>query len=153
MGTSFAASISPAFSFSPLTNGHANGHGHHAHHLHHSPSLTSHTPTTPSLLAAYSASALLSNRRLRLIASMFVQMCEAVALCHDVGVSHRDIKPENFICCDSQELSALPRGDDEVAFYDKRKVIVKLTDFGLATSEERNTDVECGSRPYMAFGG
>ncbi len=81
---------------------------------------------------------------------MFVQMCEAVALCHDVGVSHRDIKPENFICCDSQELSALPH-DDVAGFYDRRKVIVKLTDFGLATSEERNTDVECGSRPYMAF--
>jgi serine/threonine protein kinase len=81
---------------------------------------------------------------------MFVQMCEAVALCHDVGVSHRDIKPENFICCDSQELSALPH-DGEAGFYDKRKVVVKLTDFGLATSEERNTDVECGSRPYMAF--
>lgn len=156
MGTSFA-STSPAFSFSPLNHhvahgqGHANGHHGHGGHHHNGSIAPSQTPTTPSLLAAYSAGALLSNRRLRLISSMFAQMCEAIALCHDVGVSHRDIKPENFICCDSQELSALPRDDTEAAFYEKRKVIVKLTDFGLATSEERNTDVECGSRPYMAF--
>jgi serine/threonine protein kinase len=79
---------------------------------------------------------------------MFAQMCEAVALCHDIGVSHRDIKPENFICCDSQELAAT-RDDDDLG---RKKVIVKLTDFGLATTDETSGDVECGSRPYMAYG-
>ncbi|KIR37401.1 serine/threonine protein kinase [Cryptococcus deuterogattii MMRL2647] len=122
----------------------------------------SQTPPTPSLLSAFSANTLLSQRRLRLIASMFSQMCEAVAVCHDAGVSHRDIKPENFICCDSVELEAAADGEfgeDEgesikpVNFgpQAKRKVIVKLTDFGLATTDYESGDVECGSKPYMSY--
>jgi len=31
------------------------------------------------------------------------------------------------------------------------KVVVKLTDFGLATAEEQCRDFDCGSKPYMAF--
>jgi serine/threonine protein kinase len=125
----------------------------------HSPFTPSQTPPTPSLLSAFSANTLLSSRRLRLIASMFSQMCEAVAVCHDAGISHRDIKPENFICCDSVELesaSSLDAGgmDGEMDFgpQAKRKVVVKLTDFGLATTEEESGDVECGSKPYMSYG-
>ena len=113
------------------------------------------TPPTPSLLSAFSANTLLSSRRLRLIASMFSQMCEAVEICHEAGVSHRDIKPENFICCDSVELETVAEGqEDEGGFgpQAKRKVVVKLTDFGLATTEEDSGDVECGSKPYMSFG-
>lgn len=138
-GSSLALSQSPAFAFSK---------SHLSHEMHNNGHTG--TPTTPSLLSAYSAKTLLSTRRLKLIASMFGQMCEAVALCHDAGISHRDIKPENFICCDSEELAAT-RDDDEIARYEKRKVIVKLTDFGLATTEENSCDVECGSRPYMAY--
>lgn len=118
-------------------------------------SLSSHaaTPPTPSLLSAFSANTLLTPRRLRLIASMFSQMCEAVALCHDAGVAHRDIKPENFICCDSVELEAETSTDGSPDFgpQSRRKVIVKLTDFGLATTEEESGDVECGSKPYMSY--
>ncbi|ODO01933.1 serine/threonine protein kinase [Cryptococcus wingfieldii CBS 7118] len=105
--------------------------------------MPSQTPPTPSLLSAFSANTLLSQRRLRLIASMFSQMCEAVAVCHDAGVSHRDIKPENFICCDSPLVDFGPQA--------KRKVVVKLTDFGLATTERESGDVECGSKPYMSY--
>ncbi|WVQ94033.1 hypothetical protein IAU59_001111 [Kwoniella sp. CBS 9459] len=146
------------FSGSPasLLFAHHNGH-HHSQHV-----LPSQTPPTPSLLSAFSANTLLSQRRLRLIASMFKQMCESVAVCHDAGVSHRDIKPENFICCDSIELEAAADGDfgedDEesggpVNFgpQAKRKVVVKLTDFGLATTEDESGDVECGSKPYMSY--
>ncbi|OCF36061.1 serine/threonine protein kinase [Kwoniella heveanensis BCC8398] len=161
MSSSFTNSPGNAFSqFSgspaSLLFAHHNGH-HHSQHV-----LPSQTPPTPSLLSAFSANTLLSQRRLRLIASMFKQMCESVAVCHDAGVSHRDIKPENFICCDSIELEAAADGDfgedDEegggpVNFgpQAKRKVIVKLTDFGLATTEEESGDVECGSKPYMSY--
>ncbi|WWC97310.1 hypothetical protein V866_004189 [Kwoniella sp. B9012] len=145
------------FSGSPasLLFAHHNGHSHTQHFT------PSQTPPTPSLLSSFSAGTLLSQRRLRLIASMFSQMCEAVSICHDAGISHRDIKPENFICCDSIELEAAAdgeTGDDEdegkpVDFgpQAKRKVIVKLTDFGLATTEEESGDVECGSKPYMSY--
>lgn len=157
-GAAFSQSHSH-FGASPasLLFAHHNG-GHYSSHF-----MPSQTPPTPSLLSAFSANTLLSQRRLRLIASMFSQMCEAVAVCHDAGVSHRDIKPENFICCDSVELEAAADGEfgeDEgqsakpVNFgpQAKRKVIVKLTDFGLATTDYESGDVECGSKPYMSYG-
>ncbi|CED85242.1 protein kinase [Phaffia rhodozyma] len=97
------------------------------------------TPPTPSLLSTVPAPLLLAPSRVRLIASMFAQMCSAVQACHDVGVSHRDIKPENIIVT------------EEKAFRKSRgRVVCKLTDFGLATREAESEDVECGSRPYMA---
>lgn len=97
------------------------------------------TPPTPSLLSTSQPSRLLSYTRLRLIASMFAQMCDAVAACHDQNVFHRDIKPENFIVTDE------PLGAD-------RRVRVKLTDFGLSTREVECSDMDCGSAPYMSYG-
>ena len=150
LGSSFSNSpraFSPSTAASPasLLFAHNNNHG-TPHHF--APSMT---PPTPSLLSSFSANTLLSSRRLRLIASMFGQMCEAVAVCHDAGVSHRDIKPENFICCDSIELETAVDGDNDFGPQAKRKVVVKLTDFGLATTEEESGDVECGSKPYMSY--
>ena len=107
-------------------------------------SCASRTPPTPSLLSALAPSQLLSRTRLRLIASMFSQMCEAVATCHDHSVFHRDIKPENFIVTDG--WIKLPDGRSE------RKVVVKLTDFGLSTTDVDSADMDCGSAPYMSFG-
>jgi serine/threonine protein kinase len=164
MSSSFAGSH-PRHSFQPgqspasLLFSHHNGSGSHAvlngNGTPYANSFVSQTPPTPSLLSAFSANTLLSPRRLRLIASMFTQMCEAVAICHDAGVSHRDIKPENFICCDSVELETVQETDgrdDGFGPQAKRKVVVKLTDFGLATAEEESGDVECGSKPYMSYG-
>ncbi|CCM00064.1 uncharacterized protein FIBRA_02091 [Fibroporia radiculosa] len=106
-------------------------------------SCSSRTPSTPSLLASLAPSQLLSRTRLRLISSMFLQMCEAVATCHDHSIFHRDIKPENFIVTDG--WSTLSDGRRE------RKVVVKLTDFGLSTTDTDSADMDCGSAPYMSF--
>lgn len=103
----------------------------------------SRTPPTPSLLSNLHPSQLLSRTRLRLIASMFAQMCDAVASCHAQQVFHRDIKPENFIVTDG--FTTLPDGRQE------RKVIVKLTDFGLSTTDVESSDMDCGSAPYMSY--
>ncbi|OCH92460.1 kinase-like protein [Obba rivulosa] len=97
------------------------------------------TPPTPSLLAAQN----LSRTRLRLVASMFAQMCDAVAVCHAHGVFHRDIKPENFIVTDGWAIR--PDGRRE------RRVVVKLTDFGLSTTDVESADMDCGSAPYMSY--
>lgn len=75
---------------------------------------------------------------------MFTQMCQAVAACHAVNVFHRDIKPENFIVTDGWVKS--PDGNQE------RKVVVKLTDFGLSTNDVESADMDCGSAPYMSYG-
>ncbi|KAI0930605.1 hypothetical protein AcV5_007273 [Taiwanofungus camphoratus] len=106
-------------------------------------SCVSRTPPTPSLLSSLNPAQLLSRTRLRLIASMFSQMCEAVAACHDHSVFHRDIKPENFIVTDGWTTLADGRRE--------RKVIVKLTDFGLSTTDTDSADMDCGSAPYMSF--
>ena len=34
----------------------------------------------------------------------------------------------------------------------ERKVVVKLTDFGLGTMDAESADMDCGSAPYMSFG-
>jgi serine/threonine protein kinase len=71
---------------------------------------------------------------------MFSQMCDAVAACHARGVYHRDIKPENFIVTEAWASAT-----------NSRKVVVKLSDFGLATTEEESSDMDCGSAPYMSY--
>ncbi|VDC03633.1 unnamed protein product [Peniophora sp. CBMAI 1063] len=103
---------------------------------------TSRTPPTPGLLSSMHPNQLLSPVRLRLIASMFAQMCDAVQVCHDHGVFHRDIKPENFIVTD---------GYVEVDGRRERKVLVKLSDFGLSTTDTESGDMDCGSAPYMSY--
>ena len=108
------------------------------------PLSSSRTPPTPSLLSSMHSAQLLSPARLRLIASMFSQMCEAVAVCHDTSVFHRDIKPENFIVTDGWQTGIDGKRE--------RKVIVKLTDFGLSTTDVESSDVDCGSAPYMSYG-
>jgi serine/threonine protein kinase len=120
---------------------------------------TSRTPPTPSLLSNLSPTKLLSRTRLKLIASMFSQMCDAVATCHERGVFHRDIKPENFIVTDGMMEVREPRtvgeGEQqrtEVVVKKERRVVVKLTDFGLSTTEMHSSDMDCGSAPYMSFG-
>ncbi|KAI8803862.1 kinase-like domain-containing protein [Cladochytrium replicatum] len=66
---------------------------------------------------------------------LFKQLVDAVSFCHDRGVSHRDLKPENVLISD---------GNFPEDFT------LKLTDFGLATTENWTTDYGCGSIRYMA---
>ncbi|KAH8823059.1 hypothetical protein DL96DRAFT_1532556 [Flagelloscypha sp. PMI_526] len=106
-------------------------------------SMASNTPPTPCLLSTLHPSQLLSRTRLRLVASMFAQMCEAVAAAHAQGVYHRDIKPENFIVTDG----FVERPDRSR----ERKVFVKLTDFGLGTTDRDSGDMDCGSAPYISY--
>lgn len=107
------------------------------------PTSSSCTPPTPSLLSNLHPDQLLSPIRLRLIASMFSQMCEAVAACHAQQIFHRDIKPENFIVTDGWATLADGRRE--------RKVVVKLTDFGLSITDPESADMDCGSAPYMSY--
>jgi len=67
----------------------------------------------------------------RLIKSVFIQLIDAVAHCHRVGVFHRDIKPENVMCSDD--------GED-----------IRLTDFGLSIMSPYSKDFGCGSSYYMS---
>lgn len=107
-------------------------------------SMPDEVPSTPWLLARTSPHMLLSEERLKCVGDMFYQMCQAVQFCHDRGISHRDIKPENFIVQDMRS-DYLHRASDQEA------VVVKLTDFGLATTKDQCDDFNCGSKPYMAF--
>ena len=111
------------------------------------PALASTPPTgTPGLLSLLNQSQLLSHARLCLIASMFEQMCEAVATCHEASVFHRAIKPENFIVTDGCALNLDGIGERKVT------VITKLCDFSLSTRDAISSDINYGYAPYMSYG-
>jgi serine/threonine protein kinase len=64
--------------------------------------------------------------------SLFAQLVSAVATCHKVGIYHRDLKPENVLIT--------KEGSPEL----------RLSDFGLSTTERLSTEFGCGSVRYMA---
>ncbi|KAF9923104.1 hypothetical protein FBU30_006786 [Linnemannia zychae] len=68
------------------------------------------------------------------IKSVFDQVLEGVSQVHQHGIAHRDLKPENFL----------------IEFADGQYT-VKITDFGLATTDSESDEFECGSKPYMSF--
>lgn len=84
-------------------------------------------------------------------------MCDAVATCHERGVFHRDIKPENFIVTDGFMDVRVPapsasESEEKEIVMRERRVVVKLTDFGLSTTDMHSADMDCGSAPYMSYG-
>lgn len=68
-----------------------------------------------------------------LIRSVALQILDAVAHCHRLGIYHRDLKPENILVAN--------QGRD-----------VMLADFGLATTDLYSVDFGCGSTFYMSPG-
>ena len=79
-------------------------------------------------------------------------MVLAIESCHKHGFIHRDIKPENFIV--TEEVGWVERAvrNGKVERVEERKVVVKLSDFGLSTNEVESADIGCGSAPYMSYG-
>ncbi|KAJ3142642.1 hypothetical protein HK100_011932 [Physocladia obscura] len=67
---------------------------------------------------------------------IFSQIVDAVIHCHSKGIYHRDLKPENCLIVSSNSAPT--------------DYSIKLTDFGLATSEKWSTEMGCGSVRYMA---
>ncbi|KAJ3318606.1 hypothetical protein HDU76_000783, partial [Blyttiomyces sp. JEL0837] len=65
------------------------------------------------------------------VKEVFGQIADAVIHCHSKGFYHRDLKPENCL----------------ISTRDYR---IKLTDFGLSTSDNWSTEMGCGSVRYMA---
>lgn len=61
--------------------------------------------------------------------NVFAQMVEAVHFLHRHGVYHRDLKPENFLIDDQGRL--------------------RIADFGLATTDAKNSALGFGSEFYM----
>ena len=68
--------------------------------------------------------------------SVFLQILGAVEFCHELGIYHRDLKPENIL------ITAANNGP----------TIVKLADFGLASTDFFTSDFGCGSTFYMSPG-
>ena len=68
-----------------------------------------------------------------LIKDVFLQLLDAVEYCHALGIYHRDLKPENILCFDDG-------------------LRVAITDFGLATTEQKSDEFRTGSIYHMSPG-
>ncbi|SCU95936.1 LAME_0F14158g1_1 [Lachancea meyersii CBS 8951] len=70
-------------------------------------------------------------KKTKMITHIASQIMEAIDFVHQKGIYHRDVKPENILI----------EGSDWT---------IKLTDWGLATTEETSSDRSVGSERYMS---
>lgn len=68
-----------------------------------------------------------------LVRRVFVQLIDAVQVCHNSGIYHRDIKPDNIMC-------------------NKEGTEVLLGDFGLSTNSRSSSNFGAGTTGYMSPG-
>ena len=68
------------------------------------------------------------------IREIFIQLIHGIDFAHQAGVYHRDLKPENILL--TTDLGG--------------KLCVKISDFGLATTDEWSTEIGTGSDRYQA---
>ncbi|KAH0544120.1 hypothetical protein GP486_008532, partial [Trichoglossum hirsutum] len=60
----------------------------------------------------------------------FLQILDAVEFCHYIGICHKDLKPEHVLVTG-------------------QGMTIKITNFGLATTDHLTSDSECGSTFYI----
>lgn len=72
--------------------------------------------------------------------TLFTQLAQAVGHSHEQGIYHRDLKPENVL---------LKMEDDKNMDPNSCQYHIKLSDYGLATTDALSTEFGCGSVRYM----
>lgn len=83
------------------------------------------------------------------VRSFLGQILSALEHCHKLGIYHRDIKPENILLVKNPAFKReIHSGYTPEVF--EPEYIVKLADFGLATTDDVSKDFRCGSTRYLS---
>lgn len=90
------------------------------------------------------------NPSIRVIATIFGQVCEAVSYLHLMNIAHRDLKLENIVIDDGNNTNSMARGNQQQSVPPAIKV--KLIDFGFAVRCQPGQLLadRCGTPAYMS---